>query len=359
MMFVANVNGQRLCTLDYTKDTLRTLRQKETFTCPCCNEPVILKVGQQKLAHFAHRQASCEAGFSERESAQHLQGKAQLYVFFQRFMQDVELEPYVRILQQRPDVRAAQYAIEFQCSAISYERLVERTDGYMRQGYVPLWIPVARHKKLGWQIISLSQLEKACLQMKDGLAYCITLSPKEEAFIYYSYAMQLSATKFYAYVMRVPIHEQQFPFYVPTPIANDVFLKLCDKQQSMRERMLLQRLRFSKEGVQDNVLQLAYTHYGGIMRIPFYVGIYVPYAHALPIPPIDWQLYYVVWRAHYNKTIRQDEAHFCAFSGIEQLCARSRQALYAYEDVVMTTPASEAALFQVMYDKIVAPQRNN
>ena len=95
------------------------------------------------------------------------------------------------------------------------------------------------------------------------------------------------------------------------------------------------------------------------MRIPFYVGIYVPYAHALPIPPVDWQLYYVIWRAHYNKTIRQDEAHFCTFSGIEQLCTRSRQALYVYEDIVMTTPANEAVLFQAMYDKIVAPQRNN
>ncbi|MEE1131939.1 MAG: competence protein CoiA family protein [Caryophanon sp.] len=358
-MFVAKHNEKPLCTLDYTKEALRTLRQSETFTCPCCNEPVILKVGNQKLAHFAHRQAGCEAGFSERESAQHLQGKALLYTFCQRFIQDVELEPYIHVLQQRPDVRAAQYAIEFQCSAISYERLVERTDGYTRQGYVPIWIPVARHKKLGWQIISLSQLEKACLQMKDGLAYCITLSPTEEAFIYYSYAMQLSATKFYAYVMRVPIHEQQFPFYVPTPISKDVFIQLCEKQQSMRERMLLQRLRFSKEGVQDNVLQLAYMHYGGIMRIPFYVGIYVPYAHALSMPPVDWQLYYVVWRAQYKKMIREDEEHFCAFSNTEQLCVRSRQALYLYEDIVMTAPANEAALFQVMYDKIVAPRSNN
>ena len=42
--------------------------------------------------------------FSEGESQEHLLGKQQLYIFLQKHIEDVELEPYFKMLSQRPDL---------------------------------------------------------------------------------------------------------------------------------------------------------------------------------------------------------------------------------------------------------------
>lgn len=49
--------GEKICLgLDYKKDTLLALRSKEEFFCPICGESVLLKLGDQRIFHFAHKQ---------------------------------------------------------------------------------------------------------------------------------------------------------------------------------------------------------------------------------------------------------------------------------------------------------------
>lgn len=48
--------------------------KQSSYFCPSCLETVVLKHGQLKIAHFAHRKHGCYA-FSEGETAEHLAGK--------------------------------------------------------------------------------------------------------------------------------------------------------------------------------------------------------------------------------------------------------------------------------------------
>lgn len=120
-------------------------RLENGFRCPGCKKPVFLKKGTKNHPHFSHyaRQA-CET-FSEGETIEHLKGKKQLYNWFKVSNQEIKMEAYLSELKQRPDLFwidnfGKKIAIEFQCSSLSCERMVERTQGYLAHGYKVLWI---------------------------------------------------------------------------------------------------------------------------------------------------------------------------------------------------------------------------
>lgn len=116
---------------------------KNGYFCPGCGEPVILRKGQHKIAHFAHRPGSkCQLG--EGETAEHLLGKRQLFQWYQQQGRHVELEVYLPRVNQRPDLLLVdgkkKVAIEFQCSPLSLQRLLERNTGYRRCGMQFHWL---------------------------------------------------------------------------------------------------------------------------------------------------------------------------------------------------------------------------
>src|SRR5699024_7498273 len=50
------------------------------------------------------------------------------------------LEAYLPALRQRPDILCGDLAIEIQCSVLAYERMKERTKGYLSKNYRVWWI---------------------------------------------------------------------------------------------------------------------------------------------------------------------------------------------------------------------------
>ena len=116
-----------------------------TFYCLQCREEVILKNGQINIPHFAHRSRSdCVSSFSEGETEDHLNGKLQLFSFFQQKKVQAYLEGYIPSIKQRPDIlikdKKQSIAIEFQCSQIPTSLLIDRSKGYKKQSITPLWI---------------------------------------------------------------------------------------------------------------------------------------------------------------------------------------------------------------------------
>ncbi|MDE1547975.1 competence protein CoiA [Jeotgalibaca caeni] len=109
--------------------------------CPGCKEPVFLKKGGRKLAHFCHyAHAECHQ-FSEGETQAHLLGKQQLFQWLVDQGIEVEMEAWLPELKQRPDLLVGgNIALEYQCSPIQTERLVERTNGYLKAGYEVIWL---------------------------------------------------------------------------------------------------------------------------------------------------------------------------------------------------------------------------
>lgn len=141
-MFYAEMkDGSRVSAADY----LVFCEKPEELYCPGCKHPVFCKKGTKKLTHFAHYSNSDCKQFSEGETAIHLLGKQRLFDWFQKQKITVQMEAWLPKLQQRPDLLiqlddGRKIAIEYQCSPISNEKLVERTKGYLNNGYEVLWI---------------------------------------------------------------------------------------------------------------------------------------------------------------------------------------------------------------------------
>lgn len=111
------------------------------FFCPCCKSEVILKKGEVKFPHFAHKQLVTCQGASESETLEHIQGKLLVAKNCERFGISYELEAFLPEINQRADVLIEKKtAIEFQCSSLSIERLKERTENYQSHGYQVFWI---------------------------------------------------------------------------------------------------------------------------------------------------------------------------------------------------------------------------
>lgn len=136
---------------------------KTGYSCPGCHEPVILRRGRHKIAHFAHRPGSqCQLG--EGETAEHLLGKRQLLQWYRQRGEQVELEVYLPQIAQRPDLllieRGHRVAIEFQCSPLSLKRLRERNAGYRQCGIGFHWLlgaPYQRRHLQGPKIAQFTQ----------------------------------------------------------------------------------------------------------------------------------------------------------------------------------------------------------
>lgn len=116
--------------------------------------------------HFAHYKNEACNIFSEGETAEHIQGKLDLLRLFEKEKHQVELEGYLPTLKQRPDLLVNKlWAVEFQCSQIPIQKMMERTIGYLQAGYKVLWI-------LGDQFEYKKQLtafQKASLTENVGL----------------------------------------------------------------------------------------------------------------------------------------------------------------------------------------------
>jgi competence protein CoiA len=129
---------------NYKKETLLYLRGLEEFLCPVCGECVTLKLGDQRIFHFSHRQGTECRDFYENESFYHMEGKRQLYQWLLHQKIPSELEYYDKEIQQRPDImfhfKGRKFALEYQCSAIPKKIFLKRTEAYKESGYTPIWI---------------------------------------------------------------------------------------------------------------------------------------------------------------------------------------------------------------------------
>lgn len=133
MMVAIDKHGKRFLATTCTK--------RQSLFCPACKEPVILKTGQQKTAHFAHKNLQDCFGFSEKETIEHLQLKKYFFEWCRQFVTHPPvLEAYLPALRQRPDILCGDLAIEIQCSVLAYERMKERTKGYLSKNYRVWWI---------------------------------------------------------------------------------------------------------------------------------------------------------------------------------------------------------------------------
>ncbi|MEK9197547.1 competence protein CoiA [Ureibacillus sp. 179-F W5.1 NHS] len=278
------------------KTTLKQLRQMERFYCPQCKEPLLLKIGTFKIPHFAHySKKECEHRFSERESEQHLLGKEQLYQLFHYLGLQVEIEPYLSELKQRPDLliekENRRFAIEFQCSPITLQRLKERNFGYKSNGIVPFWIPKTPNKSYqkGIQIISLNKQLQLFKMTVDRHSYIMEYNPIVRQFLYMTNLMHLYGNRFISKVQVIPRMKQQFPFYIPKQLTEQEFKQYFILFNRVKHNYLQSVLFVNKKGVHHLLLRSLYELRLNGQTLPNYIGIPIHGSEHLKVSPLEWQ----------------------------------------------------------------------
>ena len=157
MLTALNEEGKLISLVEKRRNDLLRLREKQKFYCPICHDIMIMKAGEVRIPHFAHKKYSaCSSAVTENETVQHLQGKKDLYTFFQKNKLDTKLEYYIPHINQRPDVfitnQGKHYAIEFQCSPISPALVEKRTNNYVARTLFRSGSSVAYHFKGNYPI---------------------------------------------------------------------------------------------------------------------------------------------------------------------------------------------------------------
>ncbi|MFJ7950863.1 competence protein CoiA [Lysinibacillus sp. NPDC096418] len=298
MLIALTEHSQRFISYEYTREALQKYREKGTFYCPQCHQPVRLKIGTINIPHFAHiTNQSCDRLFAEGESVLHLKGKVQLFEWLKKLGHIVELEPYLVKLAQRPDmlltVQERLIAFEYQCSAISYEKWRLRTDGYEKERIEALWLfqtPPKKSVTPGVQKVSIAPImQQVMIHSSQGLPYLITYDANSSQFIYWSNLLHLQGHTFIAKVQCLPIEMQRYPLYEPKPLSRDDFKRYWQLYKKTGEQYMYQRLLRSKNGVQDPFLRSCYEMRFALESMPSYVGLPVKNIEAIPCFSVEWQ----------------------------------------------------------------------
>lgn len=295
MLTARTKTGKKLCLgLNYKKETLMSYRSKEEFVCPICGESVVLKLGDQRIFHFAHKRGStCRDSF-ENESYEHLEGKRQLFQWLIRQGIPAEIEYYDSEIQQRPDImfkhNGNKYALEYQCSTVPGMVFNKRTKTYLENGYTPLWIISSCHihqKKK--DIISLSNFQYLFLRStSSGNLYIPAYCPEKHLFQLVESITSFSIKNAFAKYSFIPQHN----------IELDGLLEPYQKNQFNLSSWKAETEKFifnwglHPQPSQKVFLHEIYSRGLNLFLLPPEIGLPVAHALLLQTPPIIWQTYF-------------------------------------------------------------------
>ena len=213
MLTAKTKTGKTICLgYDYKRETLLHFRNKEEFLCPICGESVSLKLGNQRIFHFAHKKGGVCREFYENESIYHMEGKRQLYQWLIRQRIPSTLEYYDSEIKQRPDImfkhNGNKYALEYQCSTLSEDIFLKRTQTYLQHGYIPLWIMGSKNIKTKRKnLLSLSSFDYLFLRESIHQQFFIpSYCPENRHFVILGSIQPYSTKNAFAHICAYPIN---------------------------------------------------------------------------------------------------------------------------------------------------------
>ncbi|WP_413382371.1 competence protein CoiA [Alkalihalobacillus sp. 1P02AB] len=282
----------------WKKGELDALRKKTTFLCPACQKEVLLKLGEKRVWHFAHKaNHACKLDI-EPETEYHLKGKKQLFQWLKSQRLDVALEVYLPIIRQRPDllVRTSQqlYAIEFQCSPISIEHIRKRNAGYQQMGVIPIWIMGGnRLKRKKSSSFTVQAFEWEMMQQDQGeknlklLYYC----PQANKWTFLNEILPYSKTLCQAKLLEQPLNDCTFyTLLKETNLRTSSYQKWC----SIRKQWRMNPPAPYPTKTLKKFQMLLYRNQLPPSFFPVEAGWPTKYFYQIEVSPLIWQTSFIL-----------------------------------------------------------------
>lgn len=274
----------------YSAKELTGLKAVHQFFCPDCGSKVLLKIGEIKIPHFAHKSTAL-CGNGEPESSLHLQGKMLLHQFFADKRISAELETYLPEIRQRADVLVERKSvIEFQCSPIASTDVVRRSAAYSRLGLHFTWIvgiKESRENKI--QILNIKEYQREMILRQDHLSYLLLLNPAMKQFQYYSNLFHISGSRWIGKVASISMDLQSYPFAMPRPLARNDFDSVCAVFLKARNDFIKSQF-FAKKRYQNPFWILCYELGLDMRNLPQIIGVPIRGAESVAGNAVIWQL---------------------------------------------------------------------
>jgi competence protein CoiA len=263
------------------------------FYCPVCGEKLVVKLGIQRISHFAHFHLSTTCAEYERESEYHMRAKLQLYHWLKTQSSNVELEVFLPEIKQRPDLmftfQGKRYCVEYQCSSISVELFEKRSKGYLTNGMIPLWILGGnRIQRKQTNSISISKFQSLFLKRNQtGDWYLPSYCPTVQSFITLSNLHPLSPQTMQCDYELLPLYKQHLSQWLNPSIQSTFHVSSWRKGiQQAKDNMI----RFQSPKI---FLQELYVNRLHLHLLPPYVGVPLRHNLILETSPIIWQMYII------------------------------------------------------------------
>lgn len=259
------------------------------FFCPECKGKVILKIGTQKIPHFAHyRVTKCSR--YENESGYHLAGKEKIYLWLKEMGLRPKLEPYKESIRQRPDIcfiyQGIKVAVEYQCSIIPEQLIKKRTTVYQHNQYYPLWILGGNQfKRKNAEVVTLSNFHYAFLSIKNGQTSLPFYCSDSNRFIFLNELAPVTVQNAIASIRTKPLKQVKLTeLFIPQPHTSFSIKAWQRELKSFKNTFSL-----SPKAFKDPFLQELYQNHLHITFLPPEIGLPVPSSPLIRTPPLIWQ----------------------------------------------------------------------
>ncbi len=339
-----------------------------------------LKVGDIKIPHFAHeKDTACSANFAEGESKEHLQGKQQLYLFLQKRTGHVELEPFLRMLSQRPDLLVMTTSnttpIEFQCSTIPVAEIESRSNGYRSMGMKPIWIlhTPAKFSTLpqGVGVFYFSRFHESFFTHVHPEGYTIlTYNPQKERFHYFSSLIHVAGKRYIGIHRSLSLAKQIFPFARPKTPTKEEITQYISIYVAMRNNFLQSRILLNRRGINDPFLKCCYELRMHPSNLPLWIGLPVAFNESFREHDCEWQLgliYYMRCKGIRIRDLSENQIH-AYVRRMENPSVGQERACMAYRDLLIAegiesfhtvAAIDEMIIFNVLSERLLAKRYEN
>lgn len=292
MLTALTKSGKSVTLAWLTKHEIIAIRKQETFYCPSCRHPVIVKAGEIMVPHFAHVHDSVCTSLNGGEGEYHYKGKLLLYDWLIQQQINVTLEEYIPSIQQRPDlllrVRGRLIAIEFQCATIDRQIVYQRNQGYKRANIIPIWILGANQftrltsHHIQVTPFTLSFLQRFSINHPTMLFY---FCPQRKQFSFVHDLFLINQKKALAQQIYIPLSQCSFyNLFRGKFFTKEIILSLWRKEK--RSFRLRPRSVFGRERVWQNWLYEKQMH---IDYLPAHIFLPIRSQYKMTVPLWNWQ----------------------------------------------------------------------